>query len=93
MPPPIGDSASVQAATRSIVEPHVNIGASLSFERRGFLVQRLKRMGGARQLAQRRRAKWAEVGRSGSFFFAEFYPLFFPAPVHRLVYLSSEFLA
>jgi hypothetical protein len=31
----------------SIVEPHVNIGASLSFERRGFLVQRLKRMGGA----------------------------------------------
>jgi hypothetical protein len=40
----------------SIVEPHVNIGASLSFERRGFLVQRLKRMGGAGQRAQRRRA-------------------------------------
>jgi hypothetical protein len=31
----------------SIVESHVNIGASLSFERRGFLVQRLKRMDGA----------------------------------------------
>jgi hypothetical protein len=29
----------------SIVEPHVNISASFSFERRGFLVQ--KRMGGA----------------------------------------------
>ena len=56
----------------SIVEPHVNIGASLSFEGRGFLVQRLKRMGGARQLAQRRRAKWTEVGRSGSFFSQNF---------------------
>jgi len=31
----------------SIVEPHVNIGASLRLERRGFLVQRFKRMGGA----------------------------------------------
>jgi hypothetical protein len=31
----------------SIVEPHVNIGASFSFERRGFLAQRLERIGGA----------------------------------------------
>jgi hypothetical protein len=78
----------------SIVESHVNIGASLGSERRGFLSSALEKEWTVRRPTRATSPSQVDGGWSLRIIsFAEFYPSLFPAPAHRLAYLSSEFLA